>query len=96
MPFADKERRKEYQRLYKARWRRRARKIGPLAGFRIFFCQKYPNLHIGAGGFLDGFLVTNDPEAIDKVRRHPGFGEYIFPLALDLDCTPIGEEGEWF
>jgi hypothetical protein len=92
MPFADKERQREYQREYKRQRREQAKTASPFMGVKIFFCQRYPSLHIsGVGGFLDGFLIIeNDGEAVEKVVEHPFFGESIFPLALDL--TLMGQK----
>ena len=44
--------------------------------------------------FDNGFLITNDPGIQAEVERHREFGKFIFPLSLDLTCTPTEDEDE--
>lgn len=95
MPYADPEQRRKFQREYKRKWRKAQEKINPLRGVRIYFCQRYPGLHIsGAGTFFNSFLITDDPEVQAKVEAHDLFAKDIFSLALDLTCTPTEDEDE--
>jgi hypothetical protein len=93
MPYADPEKRRQFQRQYKRRWRARQARIHPLLGFKIYLCLRFPGLHIpGATSFINGFLITDDPEVQAKVEAHELFAKAIFPLALDLTCTPTEDE----
>ncbi len=95
MPYADPERRRLFQRQYKRKIRIALGKNSPLKEFRIYLCQRYPNMHIPGGGcFHEGFLITDDPEVQTEVQRHDLFGKDIFPLAIDLSVTPIREYEE--
>jgi len=50
---------------------------------------------MAGASFRDSFLITSDNKIQSQVERHPGFGKFIFPLALDLDLTtPVVEEEE--
>jgi hypothetical protein len=93
MPYTDVERRRRFQREYKRKCRARQAKIQPLLGFKIYLCMRFPGLHIpGATSFFNGFLITDDPEVQAKVEAHDLFAQHIFPLALDLTCTPKEDE----
>ena len=86
MPYKDPEKRRQYNTRYKQRMRKAQAKIHPLRGVRIYFCQRYPGLHVsGAGTFFDSFLISKDREVQWMVEAHPMFGEHIFCLALNLD-----------
>jgi hypothetical protein len=90
MPYANVERRRQFQREYKRKMRIALGKNSPLKEFRIYLCQRYPNMHIPGGGcFYQGFLITDDPAVQSRVQRHELFGTAIFPLALDLTVTPV-------
>jgi hypothetical protein len=92
MPYADPLRRKQFQREYKARWRKKQEKINPLRGFKIYVCPRFPFLWVGREQFNGGFLITKNPETQAAVEVHSYFAKYIFPLAIDLTCGPA--EGE--
>ena len=92
MPYADPEKRRQFQREYKRAWRERQKKINPLRGFKIYVCPRFPYLRVARDCFYNGFLVTNDPEVQAQVEAHREFGRFIFPLALDLNCTPREDE----
>ena len=94
MPYADPEKRRQFQREYKRKWRKTQGKINPLRAFKIYLCVRIPDLRMPGASFRDSFLITSDPEVQARVERHPGFGRYIFPLALDLACTPKEDEEE--
>lgn len=90
MPYADPERRRAFHRAYKRR--RRAEQAHPLAAFKIYICPRFPGLGVSGARFDNGFLITNRPDVQRQVERHPEFGRFIFPLALDLTCTPKEDE----
>jgi hypothetical protein len=93
MPYADPEKRRQFHKQYKRRWRRAQEKIDPLRGVRIYLCLRFPGLHIpGTTSFYNGFLITDDPQVQAQVEAHELFAKHIFPLALDLTCTPKGDE----
>jgi len=94
MPYKDVERRRQFQREYKARWRKKQEIINPLRAFRVYICPRFPFLWAGKGQFNGGFLITDDPEIQSQVERHSEFARHIFPLALDLTCTPAEDEDE--
>jgi hypothetical protein len=93
MPYADVEKRRQFQREYKRKWRAKQAKIQPLLGFKVYLCVRFPGLHVpGATSFVNGFLVTDDPTVQAQVEAHDLFEKHIFPLALDLSCTPTEDE----
>ena len=95
MTYADPERRRQFQREYKRKWRKAQEKINPLRAFKIYLCLKLPNLRMPGASFRDCFLITCDPEIQGRVERHPGFGKFIFSLALSSDLTtPVVDEEE--
>jgi len=95
MPYKDPTVRREFQRRYKRSWRAKQAKINPLRAFKIYLCLRLPNLRMAGASFRDSFLITSDNKIQSQVERHPGFGKFIFPLALDLDLTtPVVEEEE--
>ena len=95
MPYANVERRRQFQREYKRKMRIALGKNSPLKEFQIYLCQRYPNMHIPGGGwFHEGFLITDDPAVQAQVQRHDLFGRDIFPLAIDLSVTPIRGDDE--
>ena len=94
MPYADPERRQQFQREYKRKWRKAQEIINPLSGFRVYICPRFPFLWAGKGQFNGGFLITDDPEIQSQVERHSEFARHIFPLAIDLTCTPTEDEDE--
>jgi hypothetical protein len=86
MPFKDPEKRRQFQREYKRKWRKAQEKIHPLEGFRIFICPRFPGLNIGLSSFEGGFIISNRNDVIEQVLRHPEYGRFIFGLAQDLTC----------
>jgi len=94
MPYKDIERRRQFQREYKRKWRKAQEKINPLRAFKIYLCLQLPNLRMPGASFRDSFLITGNREIQARVERHPGFGKFIFSLALDLTCTPTEDEDE--
>lgn len=92
MPYKDVGRRRQFQREYKRKWRKAQEKINPLRAFKIYLCLRVPDLRMPGASFRDAFLITDDPETQARVERHLGFGTFIFPLALDLTCTPKEDE----
>jgi hypothetical protein len=86
MPYKDPEKRKQYNTLYKAQWRREQAKNMP--GVRVFICPRFPSLRFGMVQFNWGFLVTNEKNVVDQVLQHPDYWKFIFPLAMDPDLTP--------
>ena len=92
MPYADPERRRQFQREYKRKRRKTQENINPLRAFRIFICPRFPYLRLGRTSFENGFLITDNTEVQAQVKSHPEFGKIIFPLALDLTCTPTEDE----
>jgi hypothetical protein len=93
VPYSNVERRRQFQREYKRKWRAKQAKIQPMAAFRIYFCQRYPTLHIsGAGTFFNSFLISNDREAQRMIEAHDLFGVHIFCLALNLDLISDDEK----
>ncbi|MGO8761380.1 MAG: hypothetical protein ACLP2P_15495 [Desulfobaccales bacterium] len=96
MPYADVEKRRRFQKQYKAKWRGRQAKINPLLAFKVFISVRYPDLPLGGGAyFRGGLLVTDDLWSQNAVRRHPEYLRSIFPLLIDFDCVPL-KEGEEF
>jgi hypothetical protein len=94
MPYADPERRRQFHREYKRRWRKARAKIHPLLGFKIYICPRFPHLWVGRDQFRDSFLITDNREVQAQVEAHREFGKAIFPLAMDLTCTLREEEDE--
>jgi hypothetical protein len=86
MPYADPEKRRRYNTLYKQRWRKERAKNLP--GVRIFVCPRFPSLAFGQVKFQSGFLITNDKEVVDEVLGHADYMTWIFPLAMDWSLTP--------
>jgi len=87
MPYKDPEKRRQFQKEYKRKWRKAQARINPLKGFKIYLCVRFPNLRVAPGYFTDGFLITNRPDIQAAVERDPEFGRNIFPLALDLNLV---------
>lgn len=94
MPYKDPDRRRQFQREYKRKWRRTQEKINPLRGVKIYICPTFPHLWVGREQFRDAFLITANSETQVQVERHHEFGKFIFPLAMDLTCTPTEDEDE--
>lgn len=94
MPYADPEKRRQFQREYKRKWRKAQGKINLLRAFKIYLCVRIPDLRMPGASFRDSFLITSDPEVQARVERHREFGRSIFPLALDLNCIPKEDEEE--
>jgi hypothetical protein len=94
MPYADPEIRRQFQREYKRKWRARQAKIQPLLGFKIYICPRFPYFPLARVRFDNGFLITKEVGIQTEVERHREFGKFIFPLALDLTCTPMEDEDE--
>jgi hypothetical protein len=84
MPFKDPEKRRRYNRLYKAQ-RRKER----ATTLRFFIAPRFPFLRFGQVQFQNGFLVTTRKDEIDEVLRHPDYMTWIFPICLDPDLIPI-------
>jgi hypothetical protein len=95
LPYKDLVTRRDFQRRYKRKVRAAQAKTHPFKGVKIYLCLWLPNLRMPGASFRDGFLITSDPEIQARVERHPRFGTFIFPLALDLDLTtPVVDEEE--
>jgi len=94
MPYADPEKRRQFQRAYKRKWRKKQEKINPLRGFKIYVCPRFPFLWVGREQFNSGFLITNNPETQAAVSVHNYFAKHIFPVLVDTDCTPTTCENE--
>jgi len=94
MPYADPEKRRQFQREYKRKWRKAQTKIHPLQGLKIYICPRFPFFRLGREQFNGGFLITDKPEVQAQVEAHHEFGKFIFPLAMDLTCTPTEDEDE--
>jgi hypothetical protein len=93
MPYADLEKRRQFQREYKAKRRKEQKKINPLLGIKIYLCQRYPDMHVsGAGSFFNGFLITDDLQIQARVEAHELFAKDIFSLALDFSGTFMDDE----
>jgi hypothetical protein len=88
MPYADVEKRRQFQREYKRRWRKAQEKINPLRAFRVYICPRFPFFRLARVSFDNGFLITRDVAVQAEVERHHEFSRFIFPLAMDLTCTP--------
>ena len=84
MPYANVERRRQFQREYKAKWRKSQEKINPLIGFKIYLCTRFPTLHIAGTSFFNSFLITNNAEIQVQVEGHDLFAKDIFPLAINF------------
>ncbi len=94
MPYADPDKRREFHRRYKRKWRALRAKISPLEGFKVYVCPRFPGLGVGLAQFVGGFLITNRPDVQAQVERHPEFGKFIFPLLMDLALAPTETEDE--
>jgi len=94
MPYADPEKRRQFQREYKRKWRKAQDKINPLRAFRVYICIQYPFLWVGRKQFINGFLVTDDARVMVEVERHQAFAKFIFPLNIDLSGPIIEDEDE--
>jgi len=93
MPYANVEKRRQFQREYKRKWRKAQTKIHPLQGFKIYICPRFPFFRLGREQFNGGFLITDSAEVQAQVEAHHEFGKFIFPIALDLS-GPIIEDLE--
>jgi len=94
MPYKDVERRRQFQREYKRKWRKAQEKINPLRMFKIYICLRWPHLWVGRDQFRDSFLITDNRELQAQIEAHPAFAKFVFPLALDLTCTPTEEDDD--
>ena len=96
MPYADPEKRKQYNTQYKQRWRKAKRGNQPLKEVRIFICTKWPSLNLGLAYFEGGFLATSSNDVIEKVLQDPAYMRFIFPISVDWDLVPapMAEEDE--
>ena len=92
MPYADPERRRQFQRQYKRKWRAKQAKIHPLLGFKIYICPRFPFFRLARVCFDNGFLITSDVAVQAQVEAHHEFGKFIFPIALDLSGPSIEDE----
>ena len=92
MPYADPEKRREFHRRYKRKWRAKQAKIQPLLMFKIYLCVRFPNLHIAGTSFFNAFLITDDEQVQAQVEAHELFAKDIFSLALDLTCASTEDE----
>jgi len=92
MPYADPERRRQFHREYKRRWRKAQEKINPIRGFKVYVCPRFPGLNVGLANFDGGFLITNRPDVQAQVERHPEYGRCIFSVALDLSGSLTEDE----
>ena len=59
VPYADPEKRRQFQRQYKRKWRKTQKKINPFRGFKAYVCPRFPGLGVGLAHFDGGFLITN-------------------------------------
>ena len=89
MPYANKEKKREYMRSYKAKLRRT--KAGP-PSLKVYFCPKIPNLIIGPIEFRGGFYVTGCPERQKYLERLFDYGKVI----ISWTAEPVLEEGAEF
>jgi len=80
MPYADPAKRRDYNTAYKRA--RRAAQANPLKGFRLYICPRFPNIQVGGGSFVGGFLITNRKEIQAAVERQHDFLVHIFPVPL--------------
>jgi len=94
MPYSDPERRRQFHREYKRKWRKAQEKINPMRGFKVYVCPRFPNSRLAGFYFENGFLITDDPEVQAHVEQHHEFGRFIFALVMDLTCTPTEEEDQ--
>ena len=94
MPYADPEKRRQFQREYKRQRRRAQEVVNPLLGFKIYICPRFPFLWMTREQFNGGFLITNNPETQAEVEAHSEFARHIFPLLIDITCTPTEDEDE--
>jgi hypothetical protein len=92
MPYADVEKRRQFHREYKRKWRAKQVKIQPLHGFKAYLCVRFPTLNVAGTSFFNCFLVTDDPKVQAQVEAHDLFAKHIFPLALDFTSTPTEDE----
>jgi hypothetical protein len=84
MPYKDPERKREYQKDYRARLREaKARAQSPPAR-RVYFCSRYPSLKIGNSiKFVDSFFVTSCPEQQRLIESFEGYGSFICSWPAD-------------
>ena len=92
MPYADPEKRRQFQREYKRKWRKAQERINPLRGFRVYVCPRFPFFRLARVCFDNGFLITSDVAVQSQVEAHHEFGRFIFPIALDLSGPSIEDE----
>jgi hypothetical protein len=55
---------------------------------------RFPALNVGLASFDGGFLITARRDIQAQVERHPEYGRFIFPLALDLSLTDMDNEDD--
>jgi hypothetical protein len=90
VPYKDPEKRRQFQKEYKRKWRAAQAKNHPFKGVKVYLCARFPSLNVGLASFDGGFLITGRRDVQLQVERHPEFGRFIIPLAVDL--TPIHED----
>ncbi len=77
MPFKDTRKRAAYMREYR-------RRRNPELQVKCYICPTYPNMPVKHGvHFVNGFLVTYDPEIQTRVEAKEGYGKTIFAIKLD-------------
>jgi hypothetical protein len=87
VPYADPEKRRQYQRQYKYNMRKKQEKSSPLRLFKVYLCLKFPNMTVGGSNFFNGFLITDNPSLQFAVENHILFAKDIFPLSIDLSVN---------
>ena len=78
MPYKDPEERRRYDREYKRRLRGQQglSQPGQTPVRKAYICLKFPQLRLLPGiVFLDGWLVTDDPEVQARIEQDPDVWE---------------------
>jgi hypothetical protein len=94
VPYKDPERRRQFQKEYKRKWRKAQEKINPLRAFTVYICPRFPFLWMTKEQFVNGLLVTSSRATQIEIEAHRDFGKFIFPLLIDITCTPTEDEDE--
>jgi hypothetical protein len=77
MPYADPERKKAYQKEYRARLQEAKTRAQAPPTRKVYFCSRFPHLKVGPVEFFDKFYVTDCPEQQRFIEGLEEYGRYI-------------------
>lgn len=86
VPYKDLEQRRRYDRDYKRRLRAQQglTSRGQTPVRKAYICLQFPQLRLLPGiVFLNGWLVTDQPEVQASIEQDPEYGKHIFSWRLE-------------